>query len=293
MFDDIFFSDSKVKIITSSSYSFMSLKYLIEDHDDKKLKLELSEYLPFCDSGTVKIKDQNSPAIEWSKQILTTLGYQEESNNQFVLKNDPEEVDFSHSIIYVPLSYKEEGKFKSILFSNFGKQLTFWPFVSLKYPFNLNGSSKGGGISIGDSAKLRYSIIEVIESFIAALTDNIILIEKDLELQTSTYGRTKYDTYYVQNTHLIKLKKFEGTVMPPKIILRFTNGVNFIDLSYRYNVPLEFIDELNENVKNNSCLRFSQFFTSRIEFEKNVQPSKLIDSIKKLAFKHKIDFSQN
>jgi hypothetical protein len=271
----------------------MSLKYLIEDQNDKKLKLELSEYLPFCDSGTVKIKDQNSPAIEWSKQILTTLGYQEESNNQFILKNEPQEINFSHSIIYVPLSYKEEGKFKSILFSNFGKQLSFWPFITLKYPFNLNSSSKGGSISFGDSAKQRYSIIEVIESFVAALAENTILIEKDLELQTSTYGRTKYDTYYVQNTHLIKLKEFEGTIMPPKIILRFTKGSNFIDVTYRYNVPLEFIEELNENVNNNSSLRFSQFFTTRIEFDKNVQPSKLIDSIKNLAFKHKIQISQN
>jgi hypothetical protein len=293
MFDNIYYSETKVKICTNITYSFLSLSYEIEDKDEDKIEVYLSDFLPFCDSGLVKIKDENSIAIQWSKDILKVLGYEEEQLNVFVLKSEPQEVSFSHAIMYVPSNYKEIGRFKNILYNTFGKQLTFWPFVSLNFPFNLRNSNKGGSLNFGDSTKLKYDIVNVIEAFIEQLKQNTIAIETGLEIQTSLYGRTKYDAYYLQNTHLIRLNVYEGDIMPPKLIYKIHEGFNSISLKYCHNVPQEFIDELKAEVDKNSSIRISPISESRIDYDKNVQPSKLIDSIKQLAKKHSVLIRQS
>ena len=251
MFGDIYYSQTRVKICTNITYSFLSLTYEIEDKDENRIEDYLSKFLPFCNYGLVKVKNEKSNAIRWSKQILEALGYEEQEPNIFVLKSEPKAITFAHAIMYVPTNYNEIGKSKNILFNTFGNQLAFWSFLPLMFPFNVQTNNKGGYIKFGDSTKLNYDIVNVIESLLDQLDRHTIDIEKGLEIQTSMYGRTEYNAYQLQDTHLINLNKYEGKVIPPRIIYTINDYSNSISLKYCHNVSQKFIDELNSEVDKN------------------------------------------
>jgi hypothetical protein len=284
MFDDICFDKTFVNFTFRTSFDNKTLSYKIDSKNPNESTNHLSQYLPIHCLDSLTMLSELSPMVQWSKDVLSTLGYVEESNNSFILELKPKLVDFSHAVIYLPSDYKS-GNIRFLYFHEFGNKTDFNLKISKYLPIFKDSDTR---LTIQSNDKLKYNKAEVLEFLVELLKPNILKIEKNIQFMVGIYQRQKFDAYYITNIDKIKLVKFDGTEMEQRVVFEFSRRREFVDFKFHHNINSSFIKELKAAVRESNELSFSETFGNRILIDPSVDTSKLISSLKLLGNKHKV-----
>lgn len=284
MFQNICFNETVVKLNIENRGDSYSLSYNVSSSDTNQSIEYLSQYLPFVSFKELKMSSKDGILLNWTKNILITLGYKENKENEFILKNTPKKVNISNAVIYVPSNFKSNG-FKYLMYHEFGFKTGLWNNISNCLPLYLEKENK---LFLEPKSTIKYNKIEVIEFFLAQLKPHIHSIDKQISFKTSIYTSTHFDAYYLTNLNSFELVDFNGTKMEQRINLYFSHRMDFVDFQYHHNVSSKFKKELYDSIKNYDELFFDDNFSDRVRISNNIDPYKLIKSIKKLGLKHNV-----